>query len=188
MNLIFLRHGQTDWNVEHRLQGSTDVPLNAVGIAEARAAGKILSRFSFDAVYCSPLMRARQTLEYACPGAKPVIDERIQEWNFGPLEGQCLPGDFFAERWRLGQPPIEGVEQLEDLIARVSAFFRDLNEKHSGQTVLVVSHGGVSGAMYAAVYGVREGENLSKHCLPNATPVLFGEGQALVLHGEDTDD
>ncbi len=188
MNLIYLRHGQTQWNVERRLQGRTDIPLNEVGIEGAKRAGKILSQYRFDGIYCSPLIRARQTLEYAYPDAVPVFDERIAEWSFGPLEGKPFPPDFFSRRWIFGQPPIPGVEQMEDLVARVSSFYQEIKKKHPAGTVLVVSHGGISGALHGAIYGVKEGESLSQYCLPNSTPVLFREGQAPLILQEESNE
>ena len=188
MELIFLRHGQTDWNVEGRLQGRTDVPLNETGIAGAKAAGKILAKYSFDAVYCSPLIRTRQTLEYALPGTEPIWDDRLLEWSFGALEGNKMPWEFFIPRWSFGYPSEDGVELIEDVVERARSFYRDVKERHPDGRILVVSHGGFSGALYGAYYGIPEGENLSKYCLPNSVPVLFREGQAPVVLKENDDD
>ena len=188
MDLIYLRHGQTQWNLERKFQGRTDIPLNETGIDGAKKAYRILQKYSFDAVYCSPLQRARQTLHYAYPHATPILDERLAEWCFGPLEGTPMPADFFSHRWTYGQPPMEGVEQMEELVARVSDFYEEIRKKHLNGTVLVVSHGGISGALHGAIYGVKEGESLSQYCLPNSVPVLFREGQAPVILQEDEND
>lgn len=188
MDLIFLRHGQTQWNVERRLQGRTDIPLNEVGIEGAKKAGKILSKYHFDAVYTSPLTRALQTLQYAYPNGAPILDDRLAEWSFGPMEGQPMPEDFFSHRWIFGQPVIEGVEQIEDVVARVSDFYQEIRERHAKETVLLVAHGGISGALHGAIYGVQEGESLSPYCLPNSIPVLFREGQAPIILQEESDE
>lgn len=185
MELIFLRHGRTDWNDQGRLQGRTDVPLNEVGRAEAIAAGKVLKNYTFDAIYCSPLIRAKQTLELAYPTEKVVFDERLAEWSFGSYEGRCLPNEVFRTRWSFGMEPLGGMELVEDLVARVTDFYEEIRALHPTGRVLVVSHAGVSGAMHAAICGMKEGENLSNNCLPNATPVLFREGQAPVILKED---
>ncbi|MBO5248753.1 MAG: histidine phosphatase family protein [Clostridia bacterium] len=183
MDLIYLRHGQTDWNKQGKLQGRTDIPLNENGIFGARSAGEVLSRYHFDAIYCSPLIRAQQTLQHACPSAVPILDERLSEWSFGPLEGQPVPSDFYSHRWFFGQPPILGMEQIEDVVARVCEFYAEIKQKHPQGTVLVVSHGGVSAAMHCAVYGIPKNENLSRYCLPNSMPVLFREGHPpVILH------
>ena len=177
MELIYLRHGQTEWNVTGRLQGRSDVPLNDVGIEGAKRAGEILKQYSFDAIFCSPLTRTVQTLQYALPDAKPELDDRLLEWSFGPLEGKVFPWDSFRDRWYFGQPPIDGVEQIEDVVARISEFYQEKKALYPNGRILVVSHGGVSGALHGAVYGIKEGENLSPYCLPNTTPFLFEEGK-----------
>ena len=184
MDLIFLRHGQTDWNLQGLLQGRTDIPLNEEGRRGALKASGILRGMSFDAVYCSPLLRARQTLELVLPEVEPVLDSRIIEWNFGIMEGPPYLEDEFEPRWSLGQPPIEGMELIEDVISRVKDFYEEASTKYSDGRILVVSHGGVSGAMNAVVYGMKKGGNLRKYCLPNSTPVLFREGQEPIILGE----
>lgn len=185
MDLIFLRHGKTDWNLSKLLQGRTDIPLSEEGRQGALKAGKILQGISFDAVYCSPLLRTRQTSKLVLPDVDPILDSRIIEWNFGILEGQPYREEDFQPRWSLGQPPIEGMEQIEDVIARVKDFYEDVRKKHPNGRVLVVSHGGVSGAMHAAVYGMKKEDNLRRYCLPNSTPVLFRDGQEPIVLGEN---
>jgi len=185
MELIFLRHGQTDWNITQRLQGQTDVPLNETGIREAESARPILAGITFDAVFCSPLTRAKHTLQLAYPCENVRYDDRLAEWNFGPYEGQVLPESFFASLWIAGREPVEGVERLEDLLIRVSSFYRDAEQEFPVGRILVVSHGGVSGAMHAAVYGMAPEENLRPYCLPNAVPVLFRKGEPPVYLKEN---
>ncbi len=188
MELIYLRHGLTPWNVERRLQGQSDVPLNEAGISDAKRVGKILQKYTFDAIYCSPLLRTRQTLEYALPGAIPILDDRLTEWCFGPFEGGQFPEDFFRNWWVLGRERVDGMEIIEDVIARAKDFYSEVKEKHPDGRILVVSHGGFSGALYGAIYGIENGENLSKHCLPNTTPVLFREGEEPIVLQENNSE
>ena len=185
MDLVYLRHGQTDWNVLGRIQGRTDIPLNSVGIEGAELAGRILAKYRFDAVYCSPLTRTRQTLEHACPGTSAIYDPRLLEWSFGPYEGKIVPNNIFGKYWKIGCERVEGMELIEDVINRASSFYSEIKEKHGNERVLVVSHGGFSAALYATVYGVNAEESLSKYCLPNSTPVLFREGQAPLILKEE---
>ncbi len=183
MDLIYLRHGKTDWNLDGRLQGRTDVPLNDEGIAGAKAAGEILKSYHFDAVFCSPLLRTRQTLQYAYPNADPILDDRLLEWCFGRFEGQKMPRDFFSHWWTFGQAREEGIELIEDVVGRAKSFYGDVKRKYPDGQILVVSHGGFSASLYGAIYGTKEGECLSQYLLPNSTPVLFREGQAPVFLG-----
>ena len=185
MDLIYLRHGKTDWNDRGLLQGRTDIPLNEEGLAQAKAAGEILKNYTFDAVYCSPLSRAVQTLAMAYPTDSFVTDARLAEWSFGVLEGKCVSEEYFRSFWSFGQEPLEDGESIEDVVARVFDFYNEIKAKHPDGRVLVVSHGGVSGAMHAAVCGISPDENLRKYCLPNAVPVLFRAGSEPVLLTED---
>lgn len=188
MDLIFLRHGQTDWNLAGRLQGRTDIPLNDTGIQSAEKARKILKNYHFDAIYCSPLLRARQTLEVACPNASAIYDDRLMEWSFGPWEGVRYDRKVFEDRWVLGRDPIEGMEQIEDVIARAKSFYEDIAKKHENDCVLIVSHGGFSASLRVAICGMKPEENLWKYCLPNATPVLFRPGQDPIILEEDRNE
>jgi broad specificity phosphatase PhoE len=83
---------------------------------------------------------------------------------------------------------MEGLEQIEDVVARVSDFYLEKKAQYPKGRILVVSHGGVSGALHGAIYGIREGENLSPYCLPNTTPVLFAEGQEPQILEEQGDE
>ncbi len=157
----FMRHGETDWNVEGRLQGQHDIPLNAVGHGQAVACGEILSDLiaragrgaaSFDYV-ASPLMRARKTMELVRAGlgldvAGYSTDARLAELSFGRWEGLTFaelkrdPADVQAlatrehDKWGF-RPP--GGESYADLLVRV----REWQATVARDTV-VVAHGGVA--------------------------------------------
>lgn len=184
MNLIFLRHGQTEWNALGLLQGSTDVPLNEVGLSGARSVRPLLEKQPIVAVYTSPLLRAKQTARAAFPKITPVIDDRLREWSFGVMEGKPYANAAFSDLWKVSRQPAQGAERIEDVIARVFDFYCEIERKHVGETVLCVSHGGVSGALYGALFGIPE-EGLYPHCLPNVTPVIFCNGSAPVVLKEE---
>ena len=89
--LYIMRHGKTDWNELHKLQGHTDIPLNANGIAMAENAAKKYKNVHFDVCYCSPLTRARQTADIILRDRDEkvpvIIDDRLIEMGFGEYEG-----------------------------------------------------------------------------------------------------
>jgi probable phosphoglycerate mutase len=138
--IYYIRHGQTDWNAEHRLQGQRDIPLNETGRAEARRSGEILrdiltreghSPHDLDFV-CSPLVRASETLELVriALGLDPAgyhIDSRLAEISFGKWEGLTLAdlksgaAEQLATRekdpWHFAPPGGENYEQLKARIA-----------------------------------------------------------------------
>lgn len=179
MELIFLRHGHTDWNEQGLLQGTSDIPLNEKGRFGTMKLREVLSQWEFDAVYCSPLLRARQTLEIAYPQGVPVLDSRIAEWNFGVLEGTYVwDNDRYQRLWYPDAQPVECAERFENVISRVKEFYYDVSSAYPNGRVLVVSHGGVSAALQCALYGFPEGESARQYILPNCTPVLFRNGQA----------
>ena len=149
-----IRHGQTPWNVEKRLQGRSDTDLNEVGREAAIRTGKAFREVPFDLVFTSPLKRAKETAVLFLGERKvPVIeDARIQEISFGTYEGLTCGKDnysipdpeflsFFEHPERYQTPP--GGESLEELGARTKAFMEDIMHRPELQdkTVLVSSHG-----------------------------------------------
>jgi len=156
LELWLIRHGETDWNVQDRIQGSSDIPLNAAGIQQARRLACRLEGVAFDAVYASDLSRARVTAETALPGASVRLDPRLRELAYGVFEGKSwaeLDGDEAVEarHWhedRYGRR-IPGGESYADLEARLAAFRADLPER--GQ-VIAFAHGGtIRAALYLAL-------------------------------------
>ena len=87
--LYIIRHGKTDWNLKHKLQGKTDIPLNDIGRQMAKEAGELYREIHLDVCYCSPLLRARETAGLLLEGrdVPVIIDERLSEMGFGIYEG-----------------------------------------------------------------------------------------------------
>ena len=135
-----LRHGQTDWNIDFRLQGVTDIPLNSTGIAQAMAAAKSIPQGYWNFVASSPLTRAVNTAQIIAEQiAIPelVIEPLLLERSFGDAEGMT-----HAE-WKAtypdGMPP--GGESLEGLRMRAIRLLEHLLAQYRGTKVLAVSHG-----------------------------------------------
>lgn len=142
---FFLRHGETDWNREHRLQGNTDVPLNATGIAQAEAAAACLAGLGIASIVASPLIRARRTAEIAAAaiGLPVSFDPDLVECRLGVREG--TPRGDFLERWHAGLEAPEGGETFAEFCARVDeGLIRALAYP---APVLVVAHGGIFAAL-----------------------------------------
>jgi uncharacterized phosphatase len=149
--LYLVRHGETDWNRQHRIQGLTDIPLNETGREQARAAGRLLARRDWDGILASPLSRAMDTAaiiaeetDLAAPEPMPALVER----NYG--EGEGLD---FAEinRRYPDRAAVPGQETRDEVIARVVPALRELAAARPGQSLIVVSHGGaIRGALMAA--------------------------------------
>ncbi len=161
--LVLIRHGETAWNRATRIQGHTDIPLSALGLAQAQRLADALADESFSAVYASDLSRARQTAEaLARPHGMTVrVDAGLRERGFGHFEGlswaeidQDHPED--AARWRRREPDfaVGGGESLTVFSARCVAAVRRAAAAHPGDSIAVVAHGGVLDCLYRAATGV----------------------------------
>lgn len=135
-----LRHGQTDWNINFRLQGITDIPLNETGLAQAAVAASVLNASDWDFIACSPLTRARQTAEIVA-GALQISEVAIEglllERSFGDAEG--MTHDEWKRDFPDGMPP--GGESLQALRERANELLAQLLEVYRGTRVLTISHG-----------------------------------------------
>ncbi len=142
--LYVVRHGQTQLNSSHALQGRSDLPLNHTGIVQARAVGTAFAQAGivFEQVYSSPLGRALQTAELMAPGIPVQTDNRLIEMDYGPYEGMDLsaPAPEVLEFFRdfVNNPAPEGMEQLADVVRRTGAFVEEL--RNASGNVLVSTH------------------------------------------------
>ncbi len=147
--VCFLRHGQTDWNLQFKMQGREEVPLNETGIAQARDSAEgfkdALTRagISWTKIISSPLSRARDTAEIIkdAVGCEYFgIDERVIERDFGEMSG--LVYEEYSRATFNNVPEIKTVETIESLMDRLNDFIRD--NVSAGERVLIVTHGAVT--------------------------------------------
>jgi probable phosphoglycerate mutase len=157
--VILLRHGETTWNRATRIQGHTDIPLSALGLAQAERLAEALADEPLLAIYSSDLSRARQTAEAVAriQGLPVQIDAGLRERAFGRFEGmswdeiaQSHPED--AARWRKREPdfPVGGGESLNTFSTRCLAAAHRAVAAHPGQSIALVAHGGVLDCLYRA--------------------------------------
>jgi probable phosphoglycerate mutase len=161
--LCIVRHGETAWNAEHRVQGQLDVPLNAIGQAQAQAAAKVLARERFDAVYSSDLSRARQT---AAPAANLLsmeiaVDRALRERHYGIFERLTYaevktryPEDYARFEARDPEYAFRTGESLKDFSARSIAVISRIVDQNKDRSILVFTHGGVLDKLYRFVTGL----------------------------------
>ena len=174
----FLRHGETDWNVQGRMQGHTDIPLNATGEAQAIRAAQALVGLGVTRLISSPLLRARRTAEVAAEALQLPLtfDETLKERTFGSFEGQITAEVRATHGLRPAQsiseilPP--DAEPWPATKARALEFTERLLGAYPTDTLLFVSHGAVFRALYEALGGPRlEAANATPyHFVPPATP------------------
>lgn len=157
--IVVIRHGETAWNVDTRIQGQLDVPLNDKGQWQARRLAAALADEGITRIYASDLQRAWQT---AAPlaeatGVVPQPETGLRERAFGVFEGLTwaeIERDHpvQSERWRRREPEFgpEGGETLADFYARCVACVTSLAKRHPGEVLALVAHGGVLDCVYRA--------------------------------------
>jgi 2,3-bisphosphoglycerate-dependent phosphoglycerate mutase len=160
---IVVRHGETAWNAQGRIQGHLDSPLNEEGRAQALLVGDCLTREHFARLYSSDLGRALQTAQaIADRSGLPVrTDTRLRERNLGVFQGltgaECerrFPEHYGRFRARDPDHVMPGGESARRVYERVSEVFTVLAREHTGARLVVVTHGGVLDALYRFVQGV----------------------------------
>jgi 2,3-bisphosphoglycerate-dependent phosphoglycerate mutase len=195
-HLFALRHGRTAWNAAARVQGHTDVPLDATGRWQAERLAEALQGEPIAALYSSDLQRAWHTAQPLAQRAGLPLraDVRLRERAFGRFEGHThadieatWPEE--AQRWRRREPGFQpgGGEALTTFYARCVAVASELAAAHPGQTIALVAHGGVLDCLYRAAVGVALDAPRSWQ-LGNASinRLLFnGEGFSLVGWNDD---
>ncbi len=160
--LLLARHGETDWNVQGRWQGQTDIPLNAVGQRQAAKLAVRLADVSFDAAYSSDLKRAYETAEQIAAGRAFDVhpEPRLREIGLGVAEGltsveiRSQYTEAFV-RWQADRDrPMLGGEALSAVAARVQSFLDDVTAAHPEGRVLVVSHGAALRVLLCLALGI----------------------------------
>jgi alpha-ribazole phosphatase len=173
MELILLRHSITRGNLERRFMGTTDQPLAPEGEALARAVAPILP--PVEEIYCSPLLRCRQTAALLWPGAAQTVVDALRETDFGPFEGKNhreLAGTPLYQAWLEGRTEVDGIPLGEDpryCAARSEKALEDILARSGAKghrRAAVVSHGGPLMAIMAR-FGRPQRENCYDWAAPN---------------------
>lgn len=176
MGLYFVRHGQTDWNVEGKLQGKSDIPLNDTGRAQAALTRDQLSDVKIDKIYCSPLMRAKETASIINELWNLPIheEERLMERSFGKSEGIHRDQIAFSDLWIYDTASMfEGGEDTASFYARVTSFLDEIREEAKEHEILLVAHGGVSIPFQCYFEGYDTVEDLSNRIIANCQVVHY---------------
>jgi 2,3-bisphosphoglycerate-dependent phosphoglycerate mutase len=195
--LIVVRHGETVWNRERRMQGTTDTPLSDVGRSQAQAVGRRLAGEDFSALYASDLARARETASIIAghSGRKLVVDARLRERRFGIFEGltageieQRFPEEHARFISRDPDYEVPGGECARRFTERCLGCLSEIAGRHRGEEIVVVTHGLVLDSLYRAAQGLGHGERRPVPLI-NASLNFFDHGAGrwrLVLWGDVT--
>ena len=163
LRLYLARHGQTEWNALRKLQGRSDIPLNAVGRQQAQALVERLQGIALDRIYTSSLVRTRMTAE-PFGGRVPVEPlAALDEQALGAFEGTLVEGERWAEWQRRHADPndtMEGGESRVQHFARVRQAIAELRRRHEakGGTVLVIGHGGTNALVLRALLDLTDAQ------------------------------
>ncbi|MFB6609066.1 histidine phosphatase family protein [Agromyces sp. NPDC056379] len=172
--IALVRHGETEWNRQRRIQGTTDIPLNDTGRQQAAQTGERLAGEQWDAVYGTPLSRAAETAQIIARTLElpePALLADLAERAHGVLEGLDHAGRAAVEAQAA---TIEGLEPRSAVIARATAALAGIAAAHPGGSVVVVSHGGVIHSLML---------HLSEWTLPGAGYVV-GNGSVHLVRFE----
>ena len=178
MKIYTARHGQTEWNLEGRMQGHIDIHLNDTGLSQA---GKLAERFRnipIGKIYSSDLSRALETAKIINEfhGVEIVIEPALRELNYGEYEGRLLSevGELFNERQRQGMG-MPGGEELEIFFKRVHNFLDKVTSSHD-EDILIIGHGGTIRAVLCYFLGFST-KHFSSFGIGNTSVHCFERGE-----------
>lgn len=194
--LYLLRHGESDWNLSGKVQGSKDSELTEKGISQAESAGERLKVENIGSIYASPLKRAKLTAEVVGEkiGVSSKVEQDFQEMCFGHWEGRLLKevqGDYGDEFMLWKKKPhefkVEGSESLIEVQSRMLSAIETIKKTDDSENVLVVSHGTAIKAMVLGLLGI----DLSKYgnfSVSNTgiTMIEFGDYNTVMRYFNDT--
>ena len=161
--VIIVRHGETEWNIANIRQGHLDSPLTGEGIAQARALAQRLLRERFSALYSSDLGRAMQTAQIIAEatGHEIVADPRLRERHLGIFQGlrsdemkEKYPEEYRLHRTLGPDYVIPAGESVRQQVARNLAYLNEIAAKHPGETIVVITHGGVLSGLFRHTFSI----------------------------------
>lgn len=169
MNLYVVRHGETIWNEEGKVQGLTNVPLSEAGIKRAQELIPIVRTLNIDVVVSSPLARAYHTARIITEDRfQVIVDDRLEERDWGLNEGLNIDEVDTIDCWDLVlNTKIQNIESLQDFMYRVSEFIEEAKIKYKDKNVLIVTHSAVSRVIHYMLGTMPEDGDLSKINIPN---------------------
>lgn len=175
--IFFVRHGRTDYNDNFLMcGGDVDVPINETGKQQAKMTADLLKNEKIDLVYCSPLVRAKETCEAILKfhkGVKVVYDERLKEFIYGEINGKiCFEHDEYI--WRLDNKKYgSGAETLQHFYDRIKSFIDEVYPESKDKTILIVAHNGVGRVLKWIFYGPPKSGDLNEYDVKNCEILKF---------------
>lgn len=165
MKIYVIRHGQTDVNLENKINSLNEDDLNETGIMQAKQVGKMLDKIDYDFIISSPLIRTKHTAELLNIRNKKIsFDNRLIERDAGIFTKQSLENIDSDDWWNLNpKEDYKDAETVKNVLSRIYKFLDELKSEHKDETILLVTHGGVSKAISCYFNGIPEDGNLGKY-------------------------
>ena len=169
MKLYVVRHGETIWNVENRVQGVSDIPLTDKGRLDATLQKDFVKTLDIDVVISSPLDRAIETARILTDGKYPInTDDRIKERDWAMNEGADIDSVDRIDCWDvILNTRVQNIESIQDFMYRVSSFLEDIKVRYKDKKVLLVTHSAVIRVIHYLLGTIPEDGDLSKINIPN---------------------
>lgn len=174
--LYFIRHGQTEQNVQGILTGRLDIPLNETGLNQVAKAGEEAKDLEIDIIFCSPLLRARQTCEAINKyhNVKVILTDEVIERTYGKYEGKhnsCVNKEkmwcYFEDNYN------KIMETPKELFGRIYAFLDKIKKEYKDKNILIVAHNGVGRAIHCYFNGIPVDGNLLNLNMDNAKVIEY---------------
>jgi len=175
LRLYIARHGETDWNVQHRLQGWTDTPLDETGKKQAVALAESLKGVRIDAIYSSTLMRSRDTAQTVAGTTLTVKSlDGLRERNYGHFQGGSDTAPDYVRRMNNWDDRLDDGESLNQLLARTRESLQQIRREHPAGNVLVVAHRITNQMVLRALLDLTPEQTLK---ITQAAAVEIGQGE-----------
>lgn len=175
MILYVVRHGKTEWNKVHKVQGIADIELSEEGIESAKELIPLIETLDIDVVISSPLKRARDTAKIITENRFPInIDDRIIERDWGLNEGMDVNIIDQYDCWDvILNTNVQNIERVQDVMLRVSEFLEDIKVRYKDKNVLIVTHSAVSRVIHYLLGSIPEDGDLTKIEIPNLRVIEY---------------
>ena len=169
MELYVIRHGKTNTNIHHQVNGRKDSKLTITGKLQAIKTGIKLADKKIDIVLSSPLSRAIKTAKLITT-QNIIIDPRLIERSYGKFEGQKKSHFPYKDYWNYHKNLSDNeVESVKEILKRAEQLIKDLKKKYPDKTILLVTHSGFARAIYYYINGIPQNGDLSKLTIPNCS-------------------
>lgn len=171
MKLYITRHGKTDWNNEHRIQGSTDIELNDEGINDSIKLSKLIDLNDINICISSPLKRASKTANIIVNGKKDIIyDDLLKERGFGNYEGTINDLDLMYKCWNYSLNYSDNnIESIRDCLKRSENFLNKIKNEYKDKNILIVTHGCILKCLHYNIMGYDNNTDFTTFIPKNTT-------------------